>query len=299
MTTRPHSPVPAHRPPEIVVVGSVALDEIVTLGSPLRTGSHNSGRLEGGRIGGGAANTAMALARAGDCVRVVSAVGEDAEGAQLVSRLRELGVGVGLVQRRAEQTTRSLVLIDTQGERTVVNLARAHVPLPADLAELPADWMYVRSADPALTPVLAQRVARNEGVLAHVPPVRDGFRPAQVLVGSVSDLDEGFLADPFIAGRRIAGETLEWMVITEGSAGARAFGAGGIIEEPAPRVRVVDSTGAGDVFAGGLLHALGRGLPMQQALPVAVSWGAASVSYAGTVPPSGFPAVFPATGGVA
>ena len=50
-----------------------------------------------------------------------------------------------------------------------------------------------------------------------------------------------------------------------------------------------DSTGAGDVFAAGLVHGLARGWPMRRVLETAVAWGSASVQYEGTVPPPGFP----------
>lgn len=281
---------PSQPPAAFIVIGSVAWDEIIELDAPLRVGSHNGARAAGGRIGGGAANTAMALARAGDRVRLVSAVGEDGAGRALLGQLAEFHMDLTRVDRGAAETTRSLVMLDTGGERTVVNLARARVPLPADLSEMPADWLYARSADPALTPILAQRIARGGRVLAHVPPREAGCRPAQVLVGSASDLDADFIDDPFAAGRRIAGGALEWMVLTFGAQGAKAFGRGRAIEQRAQQVQAVDSTGAGDVFAAGLLHALARGRGMADALALAVHWGTLSVTYAGTLPPRAFPA---------
>ena len=66
-------------------------------------------------------------------------------------------------------------------------------------------------------------------------------------------------------------------------------GDGQVIERPAPVAEVVDSTGAGDVFAAGLAYALARDLDMEQALGIAVAWGSASVRYLGTQPPPGFP----------
>lgn len=272
----------------ILVIGSVAWDEVVRLEAPLRAGSHNGGRWLGRRIGGGAANTALALARAGDQPMVVGAVGADLEGERLGQDLARMGIDTRYLDRWGEQTTRSLVLLDPAGERTIVNLARATAPLPPDLTDIEADACYVRSADPALTPILAERVKRGP-VLAHVPPVQDGFRPVQVLVGSASDLDADFLSDPFRAGRRIAGEALQWMVVTYGAAGAKAFGLGRVLDCPAPQVAVKDSTGAGDAFAAGLVHGMALGLPMELVLETAVAWGSASVRYEGTVPPPGFP----------
>lgn len=271
----------------ILIIGSVAWDEVVRLDSPLRAGSHNDGRWIGKRVGGGAANTALALARAQDTPMVISAVGADPAGAELVAELDRLGVDVHLIQRRAHATTRSLILLEANGERTVVNTTRARLSLPFDLAALPGECCYVRSADPALTPLLARR-AEIGTVVAHVPPLKTAFRPAQVLVGSAFDLDEAALADPFAAGRRVAGDRLQWMVVTHGPDGAIAYGDGSRIEERAPQVKVVDSTGAGDVFAAGLVHALAGGQGVEIALKTAVKWGAVSVGYEGTIPPADF-----------
>ena len=247
-------------------------------------------------MGGGAANTAMALARAGAQPVLVSALGRDAAGQWLLRELQAVGVATSWVATEAPTTTRSMVFLGSDGGRTIVNLARAPVVFPADLVAAPADCLYVRSADPSLTPVLA-RYARHSTVVAHVPPVQAGLRPAQVLVGSADDLDGAFLADPFTAGKAVAGSHLQWVVITRGAAGASAHGAGETLVEKAPEVTVVDSTGAGDVFAAGLLQALGSGEPMATALKRAVAWGAASVRYEGTVPPLGFPDAIRCAGG--
>jgi len=275
---------------EILVVGSVAWDEVAMLDGRLERGAHNTARASGRRIGGGAANMAMALARVGDRAAVISAVGADRDGAQLVEELAAMGVDVDGIDRRGPETTRSLILLEDDGERTVVNLARARVPLPEGLAMRPTACCYVRSADPALTEVLRIR-SRWSLVVSHIPPLQPDFRPAQVLLGSASDLDEGFLADPYAAGLDVAGEPLEWVVVTRGPEGAAAYSVDEVIERPAPRVHAVDTTGAGDVFAAGLVHALARGRPMEEALQTAVLWGAASVGYEGTVPPVDFPRI--------
>nr|VFK41372.1 MAG: Sugar or nucleoside kinase, ribokinase family [Candidatus Kentron sp. TC] len=276
----------------VLIIGSVAWDEVIYLPKSLQAGTHNAGRRMGVRIGGGAANTAMALASMPSLQFdshppvepiVISAVGRDAQGKRLMDSLRELGVDVARIHRQGDRTTRSLVLLDESGERTIINLMRSMLPLPPDLATIPADCCYVRSADPALISVLEERV-RAGPVIAHIPPITDGFRPAQVLLGSASDIDDDFLHDPFPAGQRVAGDILEWVVITHGAAGATAYGDGVSLWETAPRVPVKDSTGAGDVFAAGLAFALARGWKMQGALKTAVSWASASVRYYGTVP---------------
>lgn len=273
----------------ILVVGSVAWDEVVKMESPMRSGAHNQGRWIGKRIGGGAANTGMALARAGDRALIVSAVGDDPDGERLMQELMRMGLDTRYLERGADATTRSLVILEEGGERTIVNLSRARVPLPSALAAIPANCLYVRSADPALQPILDKRVQHGGLVVAHVPPLDAGCLPAQVLVASAADLDGKFLADPYGAGFGIAGAHLAWMVITDAAEGAKAYGPDRVLSAAAPPGKVVDTTGAGDVFAAGLCHALAHGKDMDAALTTAVEWGTISVRYEGTVPPPGFP----------
>ena len=272
---------------EIIVVGSIAQDDVVHLREPLREGAHIEGSGWGIRLGGGAPNTAMPLARAGHRVFVVAAVGQDDAGQRLTSDLAAGGVDVSLVRRLDDAaTTRSIIMVDETGERTIVNLARtAEDRPPARILDTPADWLYVRSRATDIAPIL-ERKANDCRILAHIPPCEDLARPAHVLVGSQSDLSDGILADPFSAGRRIAGNRVEWVVITRGAWGAVAYGPTGEIPIRATQVTPVDSTGAGDSFAAGLLHGLAAGKPMKDAMEIAVAWGAESVKW----PCSGLPA---------
>jgi sugar/nucleoside kinase (ribokinase family) len=268
----------------IVVVGSVAIDEVVELRQPLRPGAHLDGRSRGSRVGGGAANTAIPLAYAGHAVTVVSAAGTDPEGTTILARLAEAGIDTSQVMRRAGSSTRSLVLTDTQGERTVVNLHRCREDgPPRRLRTLPADVIYVRSHELDLGRILAERLD-GALVVAHVPPSAPGARPAHVLVASCADLSDDERLAPWESGRRAAGEVLGWMVVTRGPGGAEAHSESRRLHVPARDVVAVDSTGAGDVFAAGLVHALVTGAPMETALVTAVTWGTAAVEYGG-IPP--------------
>jgi sugar/nucleoside kinase (ribokinase family) len=170
------------------------------------------------------------------------------------------------------------VLVDPGGERTIVNLHRRPQAGAADrLASLAPDAVYVRSREPDLGEAMADLAGRSL-VVAHVPPLASGSRPAHVLVGSESDLPPAFLADPWRVGREIAGERLRLVVITRGARGAEAVSASGKVTVAAPAVTVVNSTAAGDVFAAGLVHALALGRPTSVALETAAAWGASAVA---------------------
>lgn len=268
----------------IVVVGSVSIDEVVTLRQPLRAGMHLDGRERGRRVGGGAANTAIPLAFAGHTVTVVSSVGTDPEGSTILARLSDAGVDTAQVMRRAGPSTRSLVLVEPDGERTVVNLHRCREEgPPRRLRTLPADVIYVRSRELDLASILAARLDSTL-VVAHVPPSGAGVRPAHVLVASAMDLSDDERLAPWETGRRAAGEALGWIVVTRGPGGAEAHSADRRFHVPARDVATVDSTGAGDVFAAGLVHALANGASMETALVTAVAWGTTAAELGG-IPP--------------
>jgi sugar/nucleoside kinase (ribokinase family) len=267
--------------PRIVVVGSIAIDEVVALRQRLRPGLHLDGRERGRRVGGGAANTAIPLAFAGHDVTVVSAAGTDVDGSTILRRLTEAGVETSQIVRRPGPSTRSLVLTDAGGERTVVNLYRCREEgPPRRLRTLPADAIYVRSRETDLARVLAGRLDSTL-VVAHVPPSEPGLRPAHVLVASAADLTDEERRAPWETLRRAGGESVRWVVVTRGANGAEAYSPDRSLHVPAREAVAVDSTGAGDVFAAGLVHALVSGAPMEAALGTAVAWGTAAVEFEG------------------
>ena len=209
----------------IAVIGSVAQDDVVWLLQPLRDGRHLDGHKHKLRLGGGGANTAIPLRHAGHDVALVAPVGADAVGEWLLAKVQSFGIDAASMTRVPGESTRSLVLLDADGERTIINLHRCRdAAAPERLRALEADAVYVRSRDLDLAPALAERAGRAI-VVAHVPPLEAGARPADVLVGSDSDLPAEFLASPWESGRAIGGDTLRWVIVTRGARGASAFSA--------------------------------------------------------------------------
>lgn len=265
---------------KILIVGSVARDDVVFLEHPLVPGAHLEGSPQGNRLGGGGANTAVALAGAGHQAVLVTPVGGDGLAGELVSELESAAVDISQLIRVEGPSTRSLVMIDGAGERTIVNLTRAREPgPPVRLLKVTADCLYVRSRSLDLAEVLTAKTASCR-IVAHMPPLDPGCRPAHVLVASESDLEAKALVRPFETGRKVAGELLEWVVITHGPKGATAFGRdGAVIEASAPAVDVLDTTGAGDAFAAGLVHGLVSGRTMERAVATGCAWGGEAVRW--------------------
>lgn len=258
----------------ILVLGTIAQDDVVHLAQPLQHGGHNQGTGRGIRLGGGGPNTSIPLAAAGHKVTIVAAVGPDEPGERLTRELLAAGIDIDQIAVvSGAATTRSVIMIDDEGERTIVNLGRtAEAEPPRRLLDVPADLTYVRSRVLDIAPLLAEK-ARHCPIVAHMPPWEAGCRPAQILVASESDLEPRILADPFGAGRGVSGDLLEWVVITRGGRGVTAYGVDRRISRPARRVKTVDTVGAGDAFAAGLLHGLASGQVLPDALDTALAWG--------------------------
>lgn len=165
---------------------------------------------------------------------------------------------------------------------------RAHHPqaaaspdLPGDLPVEGVDCLYVNYPGTAITGYMRQMLGKSF-VVAQYPKGGQARRPCHVLVASRSDLGE--VSAPWLHARQLAGEQLEWLVLTEGKAGAVAIHGEEQIRVAARPVSVVDTTGAGDAFAGGLIHGLARGMAIQDALQCAVDWGAFAVASESSIP---------------
>ena len=94
-------------------------------------------------------------------------------------------------------------------------------------------------------------------------------------------------SDPLAAGRAQVGERLTAFVVTHGSGPMLAYGDAGCLQVLPKPALAVDTTGAGDVFAAGVLDALAAGAELEAALTHAAGWGAIAVGLASSAPTTG------------
>ena len=101
----------------IGTVGDLVEDIVVRLGGTVNVDSDTESVVTR-RRGGSAANVAAAVMRCGSAARFIGQVGDDAPGAALIDALRAAGVDV--VARRRGRTGTIVVLVDQNGERTML-----------------------------------------------------------------------------------------------------------------------------------------------------------------------------------
>ncbi|PSJ42443.1 carbohydrate kinase [Zobellella endophytica] len=265
---------------KILLLANLNCDHVLLLDEPLRAGGRLRYRDQGRRLGGGAANTGVGLLWAGHEVAIASRVGRDDTGDWLCQQARELGLDIEHVEQFDGETGELLVLVDSQGERTILRQARRPA-LPGRLPEGPVDCLYA-NLDGAEAASYMAAMAEHSLVVGQYPKGGRWPRPCQVLIASATDLARQ--QDLWCHARELAGERLQWLVVTHGEQGAEAFSAGRHIRVPARPVSVVDATGAGDAFAGGLIHALVSGQDMRLALAQAGQWAACTLSSTTSIP---------------
>ncbi|WP_370069644.1 ribokinase [Mycobacterium sp. MAA66] len=251
----------------VTVVGSVNMDlffEVSELPGPGQTVLASAVRSEPGGKGG---NQAVAAARAGADVQLVAAIGTDAPGADLRKHLQDNRVGLdGLITLPVPSGTAAIVVGETAENMIVVAPgANGHLTLDSPVTRhlvADCDVLLLQLEIPLSTAEAAARHAKAAGavVMLNVSPT-----PADpdALAELAAVVDVAIVNETEAAGWRWPATDL---VITRGSRGATHRTAHGDTDVAAPEVEAVDTTGAGDVFAGALaagwvsdpVHALRR-----------------------------------------
>ncbi len=234
----------------VCVVGSVNMDLTLEVNALPRPGETVLASSSSHAPGGKGGNQAVAAARAGARVQFVGALGEDAVAEQLRAHLTANGVGLDGTVTVPGPSGTAIIVVDSSAENTIVvspgangRLSPAAATARAVIAD--CDVMLTQLEIPVPTAVAAAREARSAGAVAMV-----NASPA----GHDDDaLAELAAADVVIANESEAGQW-RWrpshLVTTLGARGARYVGTDGEFTVAAPAVDAVDTTGAGDVFAG-------------------------------------------------
>ena len=233
------------------MVGSVNLDQSFTVDALPRPGQTVLASSVSSAPGGKGGNQAVAAARAGATVHLVAALGDDHAAMGLRAHLRDNGVALDDVVTVPGPSGAASIVVDAAGENTIVVApgANAHLSMTSPEARAVvagADAVLIQLEIPIETALAAARVARDAGavVIVNASPARADDARHEALSG---------IADVVVANEA---EAREWrwpvthLVTIRGARGARHVHDGASVDVDAPAVEPVDTTGAGDVFAG-------------------------------------------------
>ncbi|MCB4322058.1 carbohydrate kinase family protein [Alcaligenes sp. 13f] len=299
---------------QLVAIGSITVD-IVVSGMPAELARGD--KQEVGSIdlypGGGALNATASFMEQGESVRLLGALGRDGLGERLRSHIEQLGVDVSSMQICPDQPTgKAIVLVEPSGSASVLARRGANACLRVQAQDLQADLIYV--APLALQPMesVAQALAERSDTSACLvvnPSVAclqhqgQGFKQvyaradvlglnaveAQMLAG-VQDADiqlELSIQEACELAARLQHHPQQALLITLGVQGAVLAFNGQQYVEPACKVEVCSTVGAGDAFLSSFALAWKRGLEPTEALKLASQAAAARLGQwaANTFPP--------------
>ena len=277
----------------LTVVGSINADLTSRVKRHPNPGETLLGSGGGITAGGKGANQAVAAAYLGANVAFVGAVGKDPYVEPALKHLRDSGVDLSHVAEVDDTTGIAIITVSDDGENTIVVIpgANAHVdsafvqertaPIEqADIVllqgEIPADGFAaaVASASGRVIVNLAPVVEVDKKALLAADPLLANEHEAglildQLGVKASSDAPKDLAQSLIDAG-------FNSVVLTLGAEGALVATGGELVDIPTPKVTAVDTTGAGDAFAGALCARLLAGDELVQAATFAARVGATS-----------------------
>ena len=282
----------------IIVVGSINADLAVQVHRHPKPGETLMG--SGGTItpGGKGANQAVAAALQGASVRFVGAVGNDAYATPALRYLTKSGVDLTGISHVEDTTGLAVIAISADGENTIIVIPGANAWVDAgavkqhttDIAA--ADIVLLQGEIPAEGFQAAVDAATHRVVinLAPVVPVdRDALLQADPLMANeheaalvLQQLGREVAEEDSNNPEKLAADLLDAgfasVVLTLGAAGALVATPEGSELVPSPKVTAVDTTGAGDAFAGALVARLDAGDSLLDAAHHAVRVAAYAVT---------------------
>ncbi|OYP99288.1 ribokinase [Pseudomonas mandelii] len=290
-------------PAKVVVIGSLNMD-LVTRASRLpRAGETLIGQSFATVSGGKGANQAVAAARLGAQVSMVGCVGSDAYGEELRGALLAEQIDCQAVSSVDGSSGVALIVVDDSSQNAIVIVAGANGALTPQVIDRfdavlqAADVIICQLEVPDATVGHALKRGRELGkivILNPAPASRplpadwyasiDYLIPNESEASALSGLSVDSLSSAETAATRLIALGAGKVIITLGAQGSMFANGTGFEHFPAPKVKAVDTTAAGDTFVGGFAAALASGKTEAEAIRFGQVAAALSVTRAGAQP---------------
>lgn len=289
---------------KILCIGDLALDVISQLKEPINYGNDTASRISS-HPGGQAANVSTWITRTHSKAQLVARVGNDPVGFALISDLDKYGVEHMNLMHSGRPTGVVVILVDSNGERTMFPDNGANADL--EVSDLPplddVDGVYLsgyalldfRSREAVLSMIAkikaarkpiyfdptttgAMKIVSRDEVLSWVS-LMDG-----ILLNAEEALYLGDAKDVETAEKNLTAYT-PLVVIKLGSRGAMAVFGDVVAKVSAVTTTVVDTTGAGDSFAAGFIPKWLETNDLEASLSAGTALAAKCVASVGARPP--------------
>ncbi len=286
--------------PNILVIGSLNVDLVVRAPRFPTAGETIQGEDLATIPGGKGANQAVASARQGANVSMLGRVGKDNFGDFLLVNLKENKVNTNLVQRDDASTGSAIIIVNSNGQNNIVLSPGANgkvTPLDVNSASfLGFNLLLLQLEIPLETVLSAAKRARRHGLNIILNPA-----PAQTLTNELIALTDFIIPNENelslltnspvndinsaeSAARILLARGAKNVIVTLGEKGALIVNKD-VVKHIAPfKVKVVDTTAAGDAFIGGFANAIIENQALEEAVRHGCACGALATTKFGAQP---------------
>ena len=284
----------------IVVIGSSNTDMVVRAERLPAPGETVIGGKFFMNAGGKGANQAVAAARLGGTVSFIAKIGNDVFGKEAMALFEKEGIDCSCVSIDSESPSGvALITVNHEGENCIVVAPGANAALsPKDFESnnkliRQADILLMQLEIPLETIAWAIDTGASEKTKIILNPAPAQIIPDRILkrvdIITPNETEAGILTgiavtDPASAERTakaLLQKGVGSVVITMGAQGAFLMDKNQIQLIPAPAVRAVDTTAAGDIFNGALAVGLSNGLSLREAVKFGIRVASISVTRMG------------------
>lgn len=227
--------------------------------------------------GGVGRNIAHNLARLGDGVSLLSAIGKDANGDMVLAATKAAGVNVYNIIRMEQPTGIYLVVLNSNGELiTAVNDMRLLTPamIESCQAEIAAATLVVADCNlviECLSAIKAERLIIEPVSVPKSQRLLQILKQRQIYLATPNlDQIEALTGtrNPESAAKILHKLGLQYVVIHAGDQGSYASDGKSFAHIPSQAKIIVDVTGAGDAATAGLVHGLLQNMPLAKAAEI-------------------------------
>jgi ribokinase len=269
---------------DVVGYGAINFDYINVV-DELATGDQQAVITEThGLPGGSATNTIFGLATLGVNTGFLGAVGGDTEGAKILKNMQNMGMDISRIKKLdAEFTSKVFVYVDSSGERAMYSLPGASIKLQAndqDIEWLKTSKFTVISSLPGKDQVrkiqkVVEEIHENTKIIFMPGGLYSKYGYSELkkiismsymLILNRRELQELTGQDPNNGSKWLLNHGAQRVAVTLGEEGCLVNDNNNHKIIPTPKLppdQIVDSTGAGDAFAAGLIFGMlhGKSLP--------------------------------------
>lgn len=274
-----------------VVVGSINVDLVFTSDVRPKAGETVLGTTFSTIPGGKGANQAVAASKLGAESFMIGCVGDDSNGEFSINNLYGMKVDTSCIEKIKGVPTGVANIIVAEQDNSIIVIPGANYEITRETIDkykdiiLSADIVLLQLEIPLEVVEYTAKLCRNNNVRVLLNPapavelplsliedasyITPNEHELNIILGKQNDLDETLKKYP------------NKVIVTMGSKGVKYFDGSEMKIIPSFKVEVVDTTGAGDTFCGGLAAALVKGESLSEAIVFANKAAALSITKLG------------------